>query len=166
MSDSSTTDWGIPERFFGPVAEDFYAVVGRVTMMAALVDDMVLRLTWALTYDAQLVHAGRPISQLDGICRKTVARCSDELRVDVLAVLDQAKATRELRNAVVHSMWPNPTLDSAFGWRPARGGDANRVTKTFPTTRAVFEQLISSLVDEVGKLDELQQRAHVEKARR
>lgn len=162
----SSDSWGVPDNFFGPVPAEFYAVVGRVTMLAALLDDMMLRLTWALTDEVQSVHAGKFASELDKVCRQAVGRNSTELRADVTAALDRARATRRLRNAVVHSLWPNPTLDSAFGWRPAKSGHNGQMTVTFPTTRAALEELISSLVDEIGDLDKLQQRAHTEKAGR
>lgn len=162
LSDS----WGIPESFFGPVSDEFYAVVGRVTMLAALLDDMMLRLAWALTDEVQSVHAGKFATELDRVCRRAVTRNSDDLRADVIAELDRVRATRHLRNAVVHSLWPNPTLESAFGWRPVKSGDDGQMTVTFPTTRAALEELVSSLVDEIDELDKLQQRAHTEKARR
>lgn len=162
----STDSWGIPDNLFGPVPEEFYAVVGRVAMLAALLDDMMLRLTWALTDEVQSVHAGKVAPELDKVCRRAVARNSDDLRTDVTAALDRARATRGLRNAVVHSLWPNPTLDSAFGWRPARSGVNGQMTVTFPATRAALEELIASLVDEIDEFNKLQQRAHTEKAAR
>ena len=112
--------WGVPEGLFGPVPKEFYAVVGRVTMLAALVDDMLLRLAWSLTDEVQSVHAGKYGDKLETVCRKAVVGFSVDLTTDVTTTLDAVHETRQLRNAVVHSVWPNPTVDGAFGWRTAK----------------------------------------------
>lgn len=162
-----TDPWDIPESLFGPVPEEFYAVVGRVTMLAALVDDMLLRLAWSLTDAVQSVHSGKSGGLLEEVCRAAVVGFSVELATDVETTLDEVNEARQLRNAVVHSVWPNPTVDGAFGWRAVipKKNDGQQ-TKAFQTNREAFEQLIDALVDQIARLDQLQQRGHIEKAQR
>lgn len=147
--------------------DEFYAIVGRVTMLAALVDDMLLRLAWSLTDDFQSVHAGKYGDGLEKLCRSVVVRFSIDLATDVATTLDEIHETRQLRNDVVHSVWPNPTLDGAFAWRAVKPQNNNgQQTKAFQTNREAFEQLIAALVDQIARLDQLQQRGHTEKAQR
>jgi len=62
-------DFGIPDTMFGPVPEAFFAMVGRVVMVASLLDLRFLDLLTELEQAPQDKHAGRPASDLVMDCR-------------------------------------------------------------------------------------------------
>jgi len=62
--------YGVPSNMFGVVPDDFYAIVGRVIMLATQVEYRVLALLWALDrQQPQDVHAGKPARELLNECR-------------------------------------------------------------------------------------------------
>lgn len=112
--------FGVPDSMFGSVPEDFYAVVGRIVLVATMVEDRTLMVLWALDDATQDTHAGRSASD---IRREVATRATKHAAVlgddlvshlgKVLADLTDASARR---NALVHSLWPNPTEELAQGW--------------------------------------------------
>jgi len=116
--------FGVPDSMIGSVPEDFYAVVGRIVLVATMVEDRTLMVLWALDDATQDTHAGRSASD---IRREVATRATKHAAVlgddlvshlgKVLADLTDASARR---NALVHSLWPNPTEELAQGWRSTR----------------------------------------------
>lgn len=72
---SNTPDaFGVPGNTFGPVPEEFYAVVGRIVMVSAILELGLWDLTQALDRTKpQSEHAGKPASQLIVSSRKLLA---------------------------------------------------------------------------------------------
>lgn len=164
-----TDPLGVPDGFFGPVREEFYGLVGRVTMLAALVDLQQLYLLWTLDYKTpQDVHAGENAAQLNKRCLKLIDDF-DDLRDTGTELLKRTAVALDKRNAVVHGLWIEPTTNDAKSWRPAP--KSKRVTDddlvVWHYTRDVpFPALITELVQLVADLGRFRDRANAAVTRR
>lgn len=61
------------------------------------------------------------------------------------------------RNTVVHSAWPNPTLEAAYAWRPVTIGkktSSGETTKRLNKDETWSPDLILRLVQLVSELDQ------------
>ncbi|MDP3950545.1 MAG: hypothetical protein Q8Q19_07805, partial [Microbacterium sp.] len=91
-----------------------------------------------------------PASQVSGQVDKRLHLIDDALAVRVRAALARAKDALDRRNAVVHSVWPNPGLDAAQGWRsrrmPKSVGGGSEITWT-PASAQTLTADITELVD-------------------
>ena len=111
--------YGVPSNMFGVVPDDFYAIVGRVIMLATQVEYRVLALLWALDrQQPQDVHAGKPARELLKECRSRLHGHDQAIRDAGRGLLTRVQAALDERHAVAHSLWPSPGLDRAYGWRP------------------------------------------------
>lgn len=148
--------FGIPSNYFGSVPETFYGIVGRVALLAALVELEMLRLLWFLDRSrAQEVYAGKPAGQLLKLCRARLRSCGPPLHSLGSGLLDEAESALAERNVVVHSLWPSPTVDKAFAWRPVIKGNRDTVadfTSSRETSAAELRDLIRRLVQLVDDL--------------
>lgn len=125
-----SNDGGIPENMFGPVPEDFYRTVGQVVMLAAMVELRLLDLLTELDRSTQDRHAGEPTGGMINMCRDRLPLHETPFAADAGHLLDDLAAALDGRNSVVHSVWPSPGVDRAFGWRPVR--EARRPTPAQP----------------------------------
>ena len=116
--------FGIPDLMFGDVPDDFYGLVGRIALVATLLEDRVLGLLWALDDEPQATHAGLSTSQLIPKIRERTERhakaLGDDLVDDIESTLVAAAEVLDQRHALIHSLWPQPTLEKAQGWRSKR----------------------------------------------
>lgn len=155
--------YGIPDQFFGPVPGQFYAVVGRVTMLGALLEQRVLEFLWAVDDGTQDLHAGKPVAQILGLIEGRLASQPTELVSQAREVLTGVRSALDDRNAIVHSHWPNPSLKIAFRWRPRtlsrRDASAEWMQGQF-VTRKELHGVISRLVAVNNELAVLTQRFH------
>lgn len=115
---SGPTDaFGVPARFFGDADEDFYAVLGRVVMVAALLEDRLLTLLTVLTNAPQGQYAGLGFSALSKQARRALRVRPAAYAEQVGRALDRLEVRFTQRNELVHSLWPSPTLERAWGHR-------------------------------------------------
>jgi hypothetical protein len=108
----------------GAVPESFYVRIGRIVMVAALLESKVDALLWALDHRPQDALAGRPVSRtlrdiadlLDPFppARPTLP---DSVKDAIRAAVGDLDSAFKARNEIVHSVWPSPSADSAFRWR-------------------------------------------------
>ncbi len=152
----STDTYGVPDGLFGHVPEDFYALVGRIVLVASLVENHLLELVWALDQrQSQNFHAGKQGSELMKIARREL-RSWPSLAADGNDLLNRVFDDLGHRHALVHSMWPNPRHEQAFGWRPVllkRSEGSNwiiTVQTSVPELRALVMRLVA-LVDELSQ---------------
>jgi hypothetical protein len=152
--------YGIPDQFFGPVPGQFYAVVGRVTMLGALLEQRLLELLWSVDEEPQELHAGKHVAQLLTLIERRLDSTPDGIGAEARDLLARAKSTLEDRNAIVHSLWPEPSLRIAFRWRPRtlkrRDAPAEWMQGEF-VTKSDLRRVINDLValnDEVGVLSQ------------
>lgn len=155
--------YGIPDQFFGPVPGQFYAVVGRVTMLGALLEQRLLELLWAVDDGPQALHAGKPVTQLLKMIEGRLVSQPDDVRANAHEVLAGVRSALEDRNAIVHSLWPEPSLKIAFRWRPRtlnrRDAPADWMQGEF-VTRKDLRRVISQLVAVNDEIYALTQRFH------
>ncbi|WP_030484450.1 hypothetical protein [Nocardioides aequoreus] len=159
--------YGIPDQLFGQVPGQFYAVVGRVTMLGALLEQRLLELLWAVDDGPPSLHAGKPVSQLMRFIEERLASQPDDLCADAREVLSSVSLVLEDRNAIVHSLWPEPTLKIAFSWRPRtlkRRATAQEGMQGEFVTRQDLRAVISKLVLVNEQTTALAQRFHSRRA--
>jgi hypothetical protein len=165
--------YGIPGNMFGPVSDDFYAAIGRVTMVASILDMRLLELLWALGDEPQHVHAGRATADLIKRSNRRLTRLADGSTEDGLALVEETTTLLKERNALVHSVWPETRLEGARGWRYGHPSQRNggEVPSTEPViwTQATAEslrRLVGSMVDLSDRLARFTQHLHAGRARR
>lgn len=138
---------------FGQVPDDFYGLIGRVALVATLLEDRVLGLLWALDNEPQATYAGLAATRLAPMIRQRVERHADALGgalvADIESALVQALGVLEDRNALVHSLWPQPTMEKAQGWRPKRvskgAGGGSKIVWT-ETSKDNLQRCLAELV--------------------
>ncbi len=159
-------DYGIPEQIFGEVPEEFYGRHGRVVMVTAMLD---LRLYDLLTELARPVFRDEPVFQ-DTFAGEhgsaVIVKCSAQLsRYEpafgqrATELLEQAQDVMNGRNDVIHSVWPHPTVETAFGWRPVRNRPPGEPYKSVTLTDLDVRLLIGTTVDLINELDSLRNKA-------
>ena len=103
-------------------------------------------------------HAGKPFWQVRQLIEQHVDSVVSELRLEITDVVVRVSAAMSRRNGLVHSLWPNPTLEQAQGWRSKRvpkgvAGDSEIVWT--PTSARAMTGDIAELIalnDEVVRL--------------
>lgn len=107
--------FGIPGNTFGSVPEDFYGAVGRVVMLSALIENQFEFVVTTLDRRPESEYAGQPIGEL----RRRLDRIAEnrELSQQLLDARAEIIDVLAERNAIVHSLWPSPTMELARGWR-------------------------------------------------
>jgi hypothetical protein len=160
-------EFGIPITMFGYVSELFYATIGRVAMLAALIDTKMLELLWALDDHTQDVISDRYGNKLEDLVMHASRLVGPKLGKDIRRMLNEAGRLRGWRNDIIHSVSPNPTDEHAFAWRPGspktKGASP---TKTFVTSKEELMTLITDMIKLIGDLGTLAMRAQPEKFRR
>lgn len=147
--------FGIPETMFGPVDDEFYGLIGRIVMMATLVEDRILALLWSVDDQPQPTHAGKPFSQLKSLIDARMDGLPPTLRSDIARVLKRASDAMSRRNALVHSLWPNPTLEQAQGWRSKRLPKGNPDRSEIVWTPTSAADMASDLAELMALQDEI-----------
>jgi hypothetical protein len=116
--------FGVPENMFGPVPDDFYGLVGRIALVSTLLEDKVMTMLYSLDTKPHPTYAGLPASQVAPEIRKRLKRRAEVLGEALVGEIDDAVTASatvlDQRHALIHSLWPNPTLDKAQGWRSKR----------------------------------------------
>ncbi len=157
-------DYGIPNNMFGPVPDVFFATVGRVVMVASILEVRLLDLLTEFDRAPQDKHAGKSASELVKGCCAALVRYDTLFAQPAGQTLEGARDVLRERNAVVHSVWPNPRAHGAFGWRPVREkrGDPPDPTRPFESITLDARQLrdlISRSAALVREVDRLRERA-------
>ena len=155
---SSTDRYGIPGRLFGSVPEDIYGLIGRVTMLSALLENRLHVLLCTLASAPQDWLAGKPSAELIARCRGLLDRFRDEHRTAAAAFLDRAEAALHHRHEVVHSLWPFTGGPDVRGWRdvPARRGESAQLGKWTTLAASELPKLVTdfvSLMDDVHQVE-------------
>ena len=129
MSDA----FGIPDNVFGTVPEVIYCALGRVVALGALVEMRLGQVVMELARLPESEVAGQQMGQLmeriDKLSKRRV-ESGTPLPARLLALVEETGRAMRHRNELVHSLWANPTLADARGWRPAKTND--RVSEANP----------------------------------
>lgn len=162
---SGMDSYGIPDHIFGTVDDAFYAAVGRVTMLAALLEERLFDLLSAFHLDSIDTVGGQPGTKLaDEIAKllpllPTAAKNeSYSLRGEVAALLHDAKVVLGKRHDIVHSIFANPSVQDAHGWRtlPTRKRPTpDQTIRWVSPDQSSFRDICSEtvrLIDSIGRL--------------
>ena len=109
--------FGVPSNWFGAVPDDFYGLLGRVVMVAAVVENRLTTLLAAVNGGDTQKFAGLAARQSINELRREAAEFEDLVKSDTEQIPDSASTLFDVRNGLVHSLWPNPTLERAWGHR-------------------------------------------------
>jgi len=111
---------------FRASADEFYAIIGRIIMIGALIEQGLLALLWTLDpTQPQDKDAGDPPTNY---ARSAANSSPPTSRRCVLAVSNYSSgygSGLNRRHDAAHNLWPSPTLDSAYSWRPVRPGNGH-----------------------------------------
>jgi hypothetical protein len=149
---------GVPSNMFGPVPEEFYGLVGRVTMIWPVVESRVHWLHDALTHSTQDVAAGWSFDQLYKRCLKSLGHLPDDLQAATREALELTREVAHRRNEIVHSSFPGPRLDEARGHRPVPPKlrtSPNQPAVWITTSRDDLRQLVADGVAAMGALEKV-----------
>ncbi|MFX0578417.1 hypothetical protein [Nocardia nepalensis] len=152
--------FGVPDNMFGPMPEDFYSAVGRVVLIAALLEVKLVDLLNTLDRVPQTTHAGKHGAELVKSALKSLESTNPALRDQGKTVLVEALDALDRRNDVVHNVWTAPTSDAAYGWRAV-----HRRLRSEPhqphvgTTMSLTDlsDFIGQLIRLVAQIDDLRQ---------
>lgn len=167
--------YGIPDNLFGRVDERFYGGLGRVVVLSALLDDMLVRLRQSLVNEFQSVSAAKFGKDIRDLCLDAAESAPPHLRDEVRAIIKQAQRLHAQRNRYVHGIWAQPNLDKGLAWIPAieQPYEAQTVIDWFEIDDArlvsdieAFARMIKKLVTVIDALDKLQWKGHADKATR
>ena len=118
-------DYAIPEGLFGFVPVALPTLIGKVVMLAALLETKIEALASQVDNHPQAFFGGRGPGANSDTIRERLAlyqATPDEvdfgLRVQVF--LDDANKQLELRNFVVHGVWPFTGRPGWWAWKPIR----------------------------------------------
>lgn len=120
---SMADSFGVPDNVFGDVPERFYGALGRIAALGALVEMRLGQVCIELEQVPETDVAGLQMKPLldrfenEGKKRVAAGRSLPEALV---LLVEAAQEAMSRRNEVVHSLWPNPTLEGAKGWRTVR----------------------------------------------
>lgn len=116
-------------------------------------------LLWALDDATQDTHAGRRASDIRRELATRAAQHAAVLGDDLLDSLNKVLADLEevsaRRNALVHSLWPNPTEELARGWRSVRQPKGVEPRSEVTWTMTSLDALMADLAELIELHDRL-----------
>lgn len=152
--------WGVPQRMFGDVEEDFYGLVGRITLVAALFEDRLHVLYSAVAQAPQECLAGQSGTLLIEGCRQRLDSVRPERRDEAAEFLAAAQVALLKRHEVVHSLWPFSSRGEVRGWRnvpKSRRQRADRPVEWTSLHAGQLPGLLADLVDLVERCRRVEQ---------
>jgi hypothetical protein len=150
--------FGVPLNFFGHVDERFYGALGRIVALGALVELRICDLLMTIGDFSEADLAGLPIVQLQREFDGVVSSCKaadDAMPLSIQDCVTQAGAAMRKRNAMVHNVWANPSLEDGRGWRGVpknQRSKADEPVEWLPGDEPYLTEVIGELVDVVSKL--------------
>lgn len=139
---------------FGVVDEDFYGLVGRVALVATLLEDRLHVLLCSLASAPQDCLAGAPGTTLLAECRSRLDRFPAERRHQAAQFFADAEAALLKRHEVIHSLWPFAASSQVRGWRNVpmrRRQHADRPVEWTSLDSEQLPDLLTNLVELVGE---------------
>lgn len=115
--------YGVPGAMFGPLDPELPALIGRVVMMSALLESKLEALASALGSEPQERYAGKPVSVTVAFVLRRLELYNETERetsfVEVTRdLLTEVDSLIDLRNSLVHCVWPDAGVSGWNGWRP------------------------------------------------
>lgn len=118
-------DYEIPERLFRFVPEALPRLIGKVVMLAALLETKIEALASQVDDHPQAFFGGRGPSANSKTIRERLSlyqRTPDEVAFSsrVESFLENANEELKLRNFIVHGVWPSTDRPGWWAWKPIR----------------------------------------------
>jgi hypothetical protein len=107
---------GIPDYFFGNLTTEFYAGVGRMAALSALLEDRVRALLQTMKRVPQSEYSRTPIGALVTMTEELARALGDDWE-DFSNYATRIRATLRLRNDLVHNLWQPKPGGKFFGHR-------------------------------------------------
>jgi hypothetical protein len=146
-----TDSFGVPDRLLGPHTDEFYACVGRVVTLSALLEErlrVLVRQQVSVT-DAPaklgrmqvstMIRTG--LAQLDAFIDEPSRSLAGKFFARAIWVMEE-------RNHVVHNLWPAQDEGPHLGWRSARGGSDDIVITRSQSDMSNLVMHIVQLLDD------------------
>jgi hypothetical protein len=143
--------YGIPYNVLGPLDPELPALIGRVVMLAALLEARVSSLRSGLAQQPEADFAGLQVGTNLTACRKRAVALDGrlgELGPSLSELLDRLEDANTLRNELVHRVWAQAGLREWAGWKPlpARKRDSPAWTDWRPFSRDQLAGLVDELL--------------------
>ncbi len=154
--------YGVPMGFFGPVPQDFYGLVGALTMTSAVVEDRLCNLLTIVAVAPQDRFAGWSASQVITELQKKLDTRPKSFADDVRHLLARLQIAFEFRHEIVHSLWPKPTLGRAFGHRGVTAKKRHTqsdFSATIVTNEAEIKKRITTFLELFTQIEVYEQRS-------
>lgn len=144
--------YGIPDNMFGEMPDELPALIGRIIMVWAVMEQHLhgLACGMALVPDTSLYGSAE---QMTGKCREHLDALPVRRRPAVSSLLDEIDEAREKRNDVAHNLWPHPHPDRFWGWRLTRKGKKT-VKVTVDYTKSDLQDLLDKVCGFVPRLED------------
>jgi hypothetical protein len=118
--------YGIPPTIFGGIDPELPAMIGRIAMLGATLENKLSNLLDVLTGSPQDAHAylgpSANIRELGRLLRAYGGTFSEDRFVERTGqLLSDSKPALTERNDVVHRLWPRAAIGNWGGWKPRRG---------------------------------------------
>jgi hypothetical protein len=141
-------EYGLPGGILGDHPDEFYAVVGRIVCLCAVLEDKVTSLRHVLARAEQGRFAHQPVSEQIRTTRALARLLPDPGAETVVRFLDRAETAVTTRNALVHSSFPAQPSGTLWGHRPARDRSlTDGSADTFETSIDDLRHLIAELAE-------------------
>ncbi|MCU1418179.1 MAG: hypothetical protein JWP32_2353 [Schumannella sp.] len=109
-----------PEGLFGYVPPWLPQVIGRIVMVASLLETRTGALLMNLSRSPQSRYAGKPVSTIIDEARNRLGKLDvdhSDTVARALSLLSDVEVALNRRNAIVHNLWPDNTYELVRGWR-------------------------------------------------
>jgi hypothetical protein len=139
--------WGVPLNILGNRSEEFFAAMGRIVGLGAILENKILGFFQYLVGRDQQAHTRLSISTLIDMALKELHRLPQADREFAEQYLAEAKAITTRRNDYVHNQWQAKGDDRFYGWRiPTRKNAATiEMVVTLDDMRADIARLVALL---------------------
>jgi hypothetical protein len=142
--------YGIPYNVLGPLDPELPALIGRIVMLAALLEARVSSLRSGLAQRPEAEFAGLQIGANLSECRKQAVALEErlgELGPLLGQLLDRLEDASRLRNELVHRVWAKAGLMEWAGWKPLPA--RQRESQAWTDWRPFSRDQLAGLVDEL-----------------
>jgi hypothetical protein len=143
---TGTDRFGVPHTLMGLHDEDFFAVLGRIVPLCALLENHLLTVCQGLTGSGQHEHTRRPVSKLIELSQAELVNLTDDAERDIVASFLRCAAELMVRrNDYIHSLWPAQGGETLFAWRASRD-PTEQAAMTLETSLEEMAAYLASLI--------------------
>lgn len=141
---------------FGDVDDEFYGLVGRIALLATLLENRLHVLYGGLTAAPEAELAGKSGTKIITECERHIDRFADDRRGEAAIFLNAAKMALNQRHAVVHSLWQFADDGRQRAWRTVRKSHQERVGYPVVWTTVQLPDLVKELVGLINRCYQLE----------